>query len=227
MVSSTTSSSRVGSSASPGCSDWLVASGETLIAINLKVATVTVTMLAALALVPAAAQRAGQSTTVQHGRVTSARQVDLTSGAVPGGALVGGTLGLLSASGKSSSKKARNAIIGAAAGGAIAGASQGSRHGMLYEVDLGSGSKVQVVSDQREIQLGDCVAVERAGDTANVRRVSAAYCDKTNAAAVAAVAAESREEAEECLAAKQQLVDATTTEAADLAARKISLLCND
>ena len=183
--------------------------------------------LAGGAFAPAQAQRAGQNVMVQHGRVTNARQVDLQSGAVPGGALVGGSLGLISASGKSSSKKARNAIIGAAAGSAIAGASQGSRQGMLYDVDLGASGKVQVVSDQREIQVGDCVAVERAGDTANVRRVSAAYCDKANAAAVEAVATESRQEAEECLAAKQQLVDSTTTEAADLAARKVALLCND
>jgi hypothetical protein len=197
----------------------------------MKPSTRSMTLFAGLLLatvhLPGLAQRAGQNVTVQHGKVTSARQVDLQSGAVPGGAVVGGTLGLLSAGGKSSSKKARNAIIGAAAGGAIAGAGQGSRQGMLYDVDLGSSGKVQVVSDQREIQVGDCVAVERAGDTANVRRVSTAYCDKANATAIAAVADESREEAEECLAAKQQLVEATTTEAADLAARKIALLCND
>jgi len=173
------------------------------------------------------AQRAGQNVTVQYGVVTGARQVDLKSGAVPGGVLVGGALGLASGSGKSSSKKARNALIGAAAGGAIAGAAQGSQTGMLYEVDLGGSGKMQIVSDQREIRVGDCVAVEKAGDTANVRRMSAAYCDKANAAAVEAVAAESRAEAEECLAAKQQLVDATTPAEADLAGRKIALLCND
>jgi hypothetical protein len=34
-------------------------------------------------------------------------------------------------------------------------------------------------------------------------------------------------DAEECLMAKQHLVDATNAKQADLAARKISLLCND
>jgi hypothetical protein len=86
---------------------------------------------------------------------------------------------------------------------------------------------VQVVSDQREIRSGDCVAVERSGDTANLRRVSAGYCDKANASAVHAVANEARQEAEQCAAAKQQLVDATTQEDADLAGRKLALLCND
>jgi hypothetical protein len=176
---------------------------------------------------PAWPQRAGQNIAIQYGTVTAARDVDLTSGAVPAGAVIGGGLGLASASGKSSGKKARNAIIGSVAGGAIAGASQGSQKGMLYEVDMGAGGRVQVISDQREIRNGDCVAVERAGDTANIRRVSSAYCDKANAAAVQSVAGEARKDAEECAAAKQQLVDASTIEAAELASRKIALLCND
>lgn len=175
----------------------------------------------------ALAQRAGQSVSVQYGKVTASRDVDLASGAVPAGVLVGGALGLASASGKSSSKKARNAIIGGAATGAVAGAAQGSQKGKLYAVDLGSSGTLQVVSDQREIRQGDCVAVEKVGDTANVRRVSADYCERANDQAVKAVANEARKDAEECAAAKQQLVDAATSQEADLAARKIALLCND
>lgn len=184
-------------------------------------------LLASIALAPARAQRAGQSVSIQYGLVTGARQVDLKSGAVPGGALVGGALGLASASGKSSGKKARNTIVGGVAGAAIAGKAQGSQKGMLYEVDVGPTGVVQIVTDQREIRPGDCVSVEKSGDTANVRRVSMAYCDRGNQAAVKAVQPEARKDAEECAAAKQQLVDAGTAEAADLAARKISLLCND
>ena len=173
------------------------------------------------------AQRPGQSVAIQYGTVTAVREVDLTSGAVPAGVVVGGGLGLASASGKSSGKKARNAIVGAAAGAAIAGGAQGSQKGMMYEVDAGAGGKVQVVSDQREIRTGDCVAIERAGDTANVRRVSAAYCDKANASAVQSVAGEAHKDAEECAAAKQQLVDASSKQEAELASHKITLLCND
>jgi outer membrane lipoprotein SlyB len=173
------------------------------------------------------AQKAGQSVTIQYGKVTAVRDVDLKSSAVPAGVLVGGALGLASGSGKSSSKKARNAIVGATAGGAIAGASQGSQKGMMYQVEVGAGDMIQVVSDQREIRPGDCVAVEKAGDTANIRRVSGSYCEKGNEAAVKAVGGEARKDAEECAAAKQQLVDATTAQEADLAGRKIGLLCND
>lgn len=188
-----------------------------------------VLLMAGILAVPAPllAQRAGQSVTIQYGVVSGAKEVDLKSGAVPGGALVGGALGLASAGGKSSGKKARNTVIGMMAGAAIAGAAQGSQKGMLYQVDAGSGSVIQIVTDQREIRSGDCVAVEKAGDTANIRRVSSSYCDKANQAAVKEVQKEARKDAEECLMAKQQLVDAKNSEQADLAARKISLLCND
>ena len=99
---------------------------------------------------------------------------------------------------KSKKKKARNALVGAAAGGAIASSSQGSTHGMLYTIDLGSAGMAQVVTDQTEIVRGDCVAVEKAGETANVRRISSGYCQPDNAAAVAAVAEDSAEDADEC-----------------------------
>jgi hypothetical protein len=183
-------------------------------------------VLLCLAANAAWAQRVGQNVSIQYGKVTGQREVDLQS-AAPAGALVGGALGLASAGGKSSTKKARNAIVGAAAGGAIAAGGQGSRMGMLYQVDVGGGSTVQIVTDQREVRSGDCVAVEKSGDTANIRRVSPSYCDKANDAAVKAVVAEASKDAEECAAAKQQLVDAATTDQADLAARKIGLLCND
>ena len=175
----------------------------------------------------AVAQRAGQSVSIQYGVVTSVRQVDLKSNAVPGGALIGGALGLASASGKSSGRKARNSLIGAIAGGVIANTSRGDTRGMLYDVQMVSQGQVQIVSDQREIRIGDCVAVEQADGTSNIRRVSVAYCEPDNAAAVTSVEGESRREAESCRLAKQELVDAATAQAVDLAARKIELLCND
>ena len=180
-----------------------------------------------LSTAPAEAQRKGQNVTVQYGTIIQKEQVDLNSGAVPRGAVVGGALGLASASGKSSKKKARNALIGAAAGGAIASSSQGSTRGMLYTIDLGSNGMAQVVTDQTEIVRGDCVALEKAGETANVRRISSAYCEPSNAAAVAAVAEEDAEDADECYEAKQLVVNSTTAEEFEFAKAKMTLLCDD
>ncbi len=173
------------------------------------------------------AQRAGQSVSIQYGTVTGSQPVDLSSGAVPGGAVVGGTLGLISGSGRSASRQARNAVLGAAAGAAVAHGAQGSTQGVLYDINLQSQGTMQIVSDQREIRKGDCVAVEKAGQTANIRRVSVEYCDTANQAAVKAVAENAAGDAQECHDAKQQLVDAQTAQAADLAGKKVSLLCND
>ena len=173
------------------------------------------------------AQKKGQNVTVQYGTVIQKETVNLNSGAVPRGAVVGGALGLASAGGKSKKKKARNALVGAAAGGAIASSSQGSTQGMLYTIDMGSMGMAQVVTDQTEIVRGDCVAVEKAGETANVRRISSGYCQPANAAAVAAVAEVSAEEADECLQAKQMVVDATTSQEFEFAKAKMSLLCDD
>jgi len=188
--------------------------------------TLTLVLACGLQHTPAMAQRVGQNVSVQYGVVKGGRETDLKSGAVPAGAVVGGSLGLLSAGGKSTSKKVRNTLIGGIAGSAIASGAQGSTRGMLYEIDLGSAGLMQVVTDQREIRTGDCVAIEKAGDTANLRRVGSAYCNPANSAAVTSVAGESREEAEECLAAKQQLVEATSVEALELAKAKLSLLCD-
>jgi len=180
-----------------------------------------------LSTAPAEAQRKGQNVSVQYGTVIQKEQVDLNSGAVPRGAVVGGALGLASASGKSKKKKARNALIGAAAGGAIASSSQGSTKGMLYTIDLGSNGMAQVVTDQTEIVRGDCVALEKAGETANVRRISSAYCEPSNAAAVAAVAEDDAEDADECYEAKQLVVNSTTAEEFEFAKAKMTLLCDD
>jgi hypothetical protein len=188
---------------------------------SLTLAAIATTLIACAT---AQSQRVGQSSRVQFGIVRSAQQVTLDSDAAKG-ALVGGMLGIVSGSG-SSSRRARNAIIGAGAGGALAGAAEGNRQGMRYTVELTDGSSTTIVTDQREIREGDCVAIEQVGQTANIRRTSAAYCDRANQTAINSVADHSNSEAVACDAAKQELTEASTKEEVEVAARKIELLCN-
>ena len=192
-----------------------------------RLATATALVSLLLAPLPTLAQvKAGSSARVTIGNVERAERVRLDSNAGTG-VLIGGTLGLLAGSGKSSGKKARNAIIGATAGGMVASGAQGSREGMSYTVRTGSGTLVRVISDQAGILVGDCVAVEEAGATANVRRLSAEACDKAYQPALAALEPEFRSEANECAIAKDQLVNAKNNAEADLAIRKLKILCND
>lgn len=165
--------------------------------------------------------RVGRSATIQFGTVRTAEQVTLNSAAAQG-ALIGGTLGVVAGRGSSSMG---NAIKGATLGGAATAIAEGDRTGMSFTVDMPDGSSTRIISDQREIHTGDCVAVERVGSSANIRRVTSSYCDPANAQAVRAVDASMQSEALKCQSAKQELADAANDAEADLATRKIELLC--
>jgi hypothetical protein len=167
--------------------------------------------------------RVGQRTSVQFGTVRQVEQVQLQSD-VPAGALIGGTIGLIASGGSRTAP--RNAILGAAVGAGATAAAQGNRTGIAYTVAMLDGSTVRIISDQSEIRVGDCVAIERAGDTNNIRREHPAYCARENQQAVEGVRGDVEAAAARCEEAKEELVRATTAEAVDLATRKVSLLCN-
>ena len=174
-------------------------------------------------------QHAGQSITIQTGRVVAAQSVNLQSQAGRGVA-IGGILGYAATSSRQgSSRRARNTILGAAAGGAIAASAQGSLNGMEFTVEVGSGALVQVVTDQTEIRVGDCVNVEQAGrGTANVRRVSKALCEAVASNTVDAdIQKELSKSAQRCLAAKERLLDAESDAQIEAAIRRVEILCDD
>jgi hypothetical protein len=166
--------------------------------------------------------RVGQSTTVQFGRVRSAEPVSLESDAAKS-TLIGGTIGLVA--GRSDSA-AFNAIRGATVGGAATAVAQGNREGIAYTVEMANGSSTRVVTDQREIRQGDCVAVERSGNTANIRRTSESYCDPANGQALHEVERSVQSQADDCQRAKDELAKAKGDQAIELAIRKTELLCD-
>ena len=174
------------------------------------------------------AQRAGQSVTVRTGTVTAMRSVDLNDGNAVGGALVGGAFGAaLTRSSKGSGRRDRNAALGAVLGGAAAASK--TRPGRIYTVTTNEGTAIQIATEQTEIRVDDCVFVEETGSTANIRRAPATACDPESAEVMkdAAIIEEMQEEASECAAAKQELVDADSEAAIDRAVRKVKLLCYD
>lgn len=166
--------------------------------------------------------RVGASTTVRFGTVQNAEAVTLDSAAAKG-AIVGGTLGLMAGTTSSSTF---NAAKGAMLGGAAKTVAEGDRSGMAYTVQMQDGTSTRIISDQREIHVGDCVAVEQVGSSANIRRASASYCDPGSAAAVRSVDKSIRTAATACDDAKRELAKASEAEAFDMAARRVELLCN-
>src|SRR5215831_20483588 len=169
------------------------------------------------------AARVGQRTTIHFGTVQRVEEVRLQSDAAAG-ALIGGTIGLVASGG--SRMAPRNALVGAAVGTAATAAVQGDRTGIAYTVEMLDGSTIRIISNQSEIRVGDCVAIERVAESNNIRRVPSAYCASQNQAAVRSVQPDWEAAAARCEAAKEELVAATTPEAVDTASRKVSLLCN-
>ena len=173
----------------------------------------------------ALAQKSGQSMQIQYGVVVGSNYVQEKSEAGRG-ALVGGAIGYGLTRNRSSSKRALGTATGAAVGAGAKSRSQGSREARQYEVQTSSGVVV-IISDQTEIQVDDCVRVENPGTSnANIRRVDDAYCDPASAEVVAELQDDAMEEANECVAAKQELAAAQDDAAFDRAFRKVEILCN-
>ena len=145
----------------------------------------------------------GQSAKIQHGIVVKSERMDLSENKAPKGALVGGSIGLVTG-GSSGYNRRRNAAIGAAGGAILGAATSKKQMGLMYTVEV-TGGVVQVVTDQTEIQEGDCVLIEETSQGANIRRVSDEVCSPAAAAVVADLEEEFQEEAEECASARKEL----------------------
>ena len=174
----------------------------------------------------ALAQRAGQMASIRHGTVVGMKTVDLNNADALKGALVGGAFGAaLTRSSKGSSRRERNAIIGAVLGAAAGAASR--KTGRLYSVRINEGTVLQIVTEQTEIRINDCVIVEEAGGRANIRRTALSACEVASESLMNEpdIQAELQEEAAECTVAKEQLINAETDEQMEFAVRKIQILC--
>ena len=191
-----------------------------LLGVVVMAACVMVTVTGALA------QRAGQSATIRYGTVVSMQSVELKSGNAGKGALVGGAFGAAMTKGsKSASKRRRNAAIGAVVGAGVAASKRTT--GRSYSVRTNEGTVMQIVTEQTAILVGDCVIVEEAGGRANIRRTALSACDVASQSIMNSpdIQAELQEEAAECSAAKDGLVNAETDAQMELAVRKIQILC--
>ena len=174
----------------------------------------------------ALAQHAGQMASIRHGTVVGMKTVDLNNADALKGALVGGAFGAaVTRSSKGSSRRERNAIIGAVLGAAAGAASR--KTGRIYSVRINEGTVLQIVTEQTEIRINDCVIVEEAGGRANIRRTALSACEVASESLMNEpdIQAELQEEAAECTVAKEQLINAETDEQMEIAVRKIQILC--
>lgn len=194
-----------------------------------------VTKVALAAMLVASWAAAQAQSTVSYGRITAVRTVDVASQSAPtGGAMLGGTIGLVSGRNQSSSNQALRAGAGALAGQRIARANSGTT---AFEYTILQGTRtITMVTSEAGLRVGDCVSVEQ-GAFNNLRLVDDARCAPARApaprpapaAAPAPAPAPDNavREANACVAAKESLLAAETDEAFDRAERRVRLLCAD
>ena len=97
---------------------------------------------------------------------------------------------------------------------------------VLYAVDLGSDGMEMILSAKSILRPGTCIAVERSGTYANLRRVNIGYCDATNAETVAGLASANEAAARRCMTARQSEADESTDASLLLQPSEIAILCD-
>ena len=194
---------------------------------NTKAATLTALLLAVCG--AALAQ-----STVSYGRITAVNRVDVANtSAQTGGALVGGSIGLISGRNQSGSNQALRTGAGAFAGQRIARSASGTQ-AFQYTI-LQNGRTITMITDEAGLRVGDCVSVEQ-GAFNNLRLAADSRCaapprppaaQPTAPAAPAPAPPAAVREANACVSAKDALLAAETDEAFDRAERRVRLLCAD
>jgi outer membrane lipoprotein SlyB len=169
-------------------------------------------------------------TRVNYGRITAATLVKQQNrDAQAGGAVLGGMVGLASASRRSGGTAALRGVGGALAGQQI-GRLASQRQAFEYTILIDGESTITMVSDEAGLRVGDCVAVER-GAFNNLRLVDDSRCAPASASAAAAAppnaVASDVQQADACIQAKERLFDAQTDGEFERAYRTVRLLCAD
>jgi outer membrane lipoprotein SlyB len=181
------------------------------------------TGIAAVAFAAVAGVAQAQSS-VQYGRITAvALTTQENARAQTGGAIAGGTIGLVSGRNRSGSNQALRGIGGAVAGQQI-GRMATNQQAFEYTILIGQNT-IRMVTDEGGFRVGDCVAVERGGWN-NLRLVDDARCRARPQQPAAAPPPAAVREANACDQAKDQLLAAKTDEEFDRAERRVRLLCD-
>lgn len=177
-------------------------------------------VISAAALLSIASLASAQST-VSYGRITAVESVtEGNTNAQVAGALVGGTIGMASGSGRSGSNRALRTVGGGVAGQQLTRMATNSQ-AFAYTILMNNNTTIRMVIDQGGKRVGDCVSVEQ-GAFNNLRLAADSRC---TGRAQAPVPRSDARNANACDEAKQGLLAATTDAAFDQAERRVRLLC--
>lgn len=162
----------------------------------------------------------GYELRIRYAEVVDVERVKMPS-AAPAGAMVGGFTGLILSSNKSTGRRVASGVGGAALGALATRALEGDRLGYSYRLQFADDSISQFITEKGYLLRGDCVSVER-GEYANIRRVAKVLCENGPARNIEQ---SHQRDAEQCHAAKDQLLAASSDEDIEAASRKVAIIC--
>ena len=155
--------------------------------------------------------------TISYGRVTAVSLVTVNNQrAQATGAVLGGIIGLAAGGNYRAVAGVGGAVVGHQIG-RVAGRSKA----LEYTILIGGTTTVTMITDESGFRIGDCVAVER-GTFNNLRLADDAQCDPGAKPTTADL-----QQANACVAAKENLLSAKSDEDFDRAERSVRLLCAD
>ena len=158
---------------------------------------------------------------VAYGTVENVQPVKMKANYAEG-SIIGGALGLLASSHYSTGSQVLGTAAGAGLGALVSKETAGTAN--QFTINLVNGTTVSVVTDQKDIDAGDCVSVEQ-GEHANIRRVSSSFCNTpASHPAYADMHAHVQRVSADCAVAKQQLLKATTEQETNIAYKKMQAL---
>lgn len=182
-----------------------------------KLIIIFVAIFAAVTAAQSFAASAGSVALIKYGKVEGVQTVKKDARHA-GGAAVGGLAAMAFGRGP---HKALKVAASAAAGAAIQGAATSGTL-MQYTVKLINGPEIKVSTEQPDIRMGDCVAVE-SGQQTNIRRVGSVHCE--GSVQPNPPPAHHQSVADDCQKARNELAKAKTDDAVDLAVKKVRGLC--
>ena len=181
-----------------------------------------VALMASSTAVAVSRQDVNHSISINYGVVEQVERKKVSSNAM-GGAVMGGVIGAASGS----HHRGKNAAMGAVAGGLLTAILEGKRAAWAYRIKMVSGGEKEIITEQDDVRIGDCVSVEE-GRLSNIRRVPSVHCEYQQHAAMRdhMVNAKSQESAAECHVAKEMALRADTEEEIDIALKKVQVFCD-
>ena len=167
-----------------------------------------------------------QAVGVSYGTVESVTPVKVSPTGEIAGGVMGGLLGLALTAGHSGGSMLLAGAGGALAGGLLGNELQGGDTANQFTIERTDGSTIQVTTEQRDLRVGDCVAIEQGRHT-NLRRTAARLCEPGGAlAADTRVSLEAQNDAQVCHDAKEDLLGTQGEAAIKAAAARVQALCS-